>query len=184
LRKISVMLLSLAFLLAFQVGSAFAESKLDESINKLIGIRYKAGGTTPAGFDCSGFTQYVFRQLNIELPRDSRSQAALGEKVDTQNLRAGDLVFFNTNGKGVSHVGIYVGDGKFAHSSLSKGITITALSDRYYSKRYMFARRVIDTETYEAIALDPEDTADANAVETATTEDALVIGTEATPEDA
>jgi len=146
-----------------------------------MGIRYKTNGTTTAGFDCSGFTQYVFKKLGVDIPRDSRSQAKRGEKVATKDLRAGDLVFFNTNGKGVSHVGIYVGDGKFAHSSTSKGITITALSDKYYVNRYLFARRVIDTETYQEIATDPEVVAEAEAAESADASetDALVIGTEA-----
>lgn len=176
------MLLSLAFLLAFQLGSASADSKLDDSIDSLLGIRYKSGGTTTAGFDCSGFTQYVFKKLGIDIPRDSRSQANRGEKVSQKDLRAGDLVFFNTNGKGVSHVGIYVGDGKFAHSSLSKGITITALSDKYYVKRYLFARRVIDTETYQEIATDPEVVTETEAAEAAAAAEAStawVIGTEA-----
>lgn len=183
MRKFSVMLLSLAFLLAFQVGSVFANSKLDDAIDPLLGIRYKSGGTTAAGFDCSGFTQYVFKKLGLDLPRDSRSQAKRGEKVDKSQLRAGDLVFFNTNGKGVSHVGIYVGDGKFAHSSLSKGITITALTDKYYSQRYLFARRVIDTETYQEIATDPESVAEADSVEAADDgSEALIIGTESAAE--
>lgn len=183
MRKVSVLLLSLALLLLFQVGSAFADSKLDDAVDKLIGIRYKTNGTTTAGFDCSGFTQYVFKKLGIDIPRDSRSQAKRGEKIAVPDLRAGDLVFFNTNGKGVSHVGIYVGDGKFAHSSLSKGITITALSDKYYVKRYLFARRIIDTDTYQEIATDPEAIAEADAAETSSADESLVIGTNASADE-
>ena len=165
MRKVSVLLLSLAFLLAFQVGSAFADSKLDDTVDKLIGIHYKSNGTTTSGFDCSGFTQYVFKKLGIEIARDSRSQAKQGQKVDRKDLRAGDLVFFNTNGKGVSHVGIYVGDGKFAHSSTSRGVTISALTEKYYANKYLFARRVIDTDTYQAIATDPAAAEEADSVE-------------------
>lgn len=154
MRKLTVLLLSFAFLLSFQVGSAFADSKLKETIDPLIGVDYRYGGTTTKGFDCSGFTSYVFRKLGIELPRTSREQFATGKKVAKADLRPGDLVFFNTSGKGVSHVGIYVGDGKFAHSSSSKGVTISSLSDSYYVKRYLGARRVMDTETYERVAID------------------------------
>ena len=81
----------------------------------------------------------------------------LGKKVAQSDLIAGDLVFFNTNGKGISHVGIYVGDGKFAHSSSSKGVTISALSDSYYAKRYVTARRVMSQDTFEKYANDPSD---------------------------
>ncbi|TJY38970.1 NlpC/P60 family protein [Cohnella pontilimi] len=152
MRKFSVVLLSLAFLLAFQVGSAFADSKLDNTISKLIGIDYDYGGTTTSGFDCSGFTGYVFKKLGVELPRSSREQFAVGKKVARDDLRPGDLVFFNTNGSGVSHVGIYVGQNKFAHASTSKGVTITSLSESYYAKRYLGARRVLDAGTFEEVA--------------------------------
>lgn len=144
----------LAIVFTFTTVSAFASSKLDEAIADLIGTKYKTAGTTTKGFDCSGFTSYVFRKFGIELPRTSAAQSKTGKKVDKDDLQAGDLVFFNTSGKGVSHVGIYVGDGKFAHSSSSKGVTITKLSDSYYAKRYLGARRVMDASTYERIAVD------------------------------
>jgi cell wall-associated NlpC family hydrolase len=156
LRKISVVFMALAFLLAFQVSSAFADTKLDEQVNKLIGTDYKMGGTTTSGFDCSGFTGYVFKKLGITLLRSSRDQVTQGKKVLRDDLRAGDLLFFNTNGKGVSHVGIYLGDGKFAHSA-SKGVTITNLSDKYYAQRYITARRVMDTDTYQEVATEVDE---------------------------
>lgn len=158
MRKVSVLMLGLAFLLAFQVGSAFADSKLDEQVAKVIGVDYRYGGTTTNGFDCSGFTQYVFKKLGINLLRSSRDQATQGKKVLREDLRAGDLVFFNTNGKNISHVGIYVGEGKFAHSSSSKGVTISSLSDKYYATRYVTARRVMDADTYQEVATVPDDT--------------------------
>ncbi len=156
MRKFSVVLISLAFLLAFQTGSAFASSTLDDTISDLVGTDYKYGGTTTNGFDCSGFTSYVFKKLGLELPRTSKEQYKTGQKISSDELRPGDLVFFNTSGDGVSHVGIYVGKGKFAHSSTSKGVTLTSMSDSYYEQRYLGARRVMDTETYQAVAMDPE----------------------------
>jgi cell wall-associated NlpC family hydrolase len=144
----------LAIVMTFSAVSAFASTKLDETIDALIGTKYKSGGTSTKGFDCSGFTSYVFGKLGIELPRTSASQSKIGKKVAKEDLQPGDLVFFNTSGKGVSHVGIYVGDGKFAHSSSSKGVTISGMSDSYYVKRYLGARRVMSADTYEAVATD------------------------------
>jgi cell wall-associated NlpC family hydrolase len=157
LRKLSVFLFSLALMLAFQVGSAFADSKLDQTVSKLIGTDYDYGGTTTSGFDCSGFTGYVFKKLGISLPRSSRDMFDWdeGKKVAKDDLRAGDLVFFNTNGSGVSHVGIYVGHNKFAHAA-SKGVTIDSMDESYYAKRYLGARRVMDTDTYKKFATEPE----------------------------
>ncbi|WP_082034361.1 C40 family peptidase [Cohnella kolymensis] len=156
MRKWSVALISLALLLTFQAGSAFADSKLDTTVGKLIGIGYDYGGTTKSGFDCSGFTGYVFKQLGVNLPRTSRDQATRGMKVARDELRPGDLVFFNTSGRGISHVGIYVGDGNFAHSSSRKGVTISGLGDSYYSKRFVTARRVMDANTYLKVATEPK----------------------------
>ncbi|QMV42542.1 C40 family peptidase [Cohnella cholangitidis] len=157
MRKVSVFLFSLALLLALQVGSAFADSKLDKSVDDLIGIRYDYGGTTKSGFDCSGFTGYVFNELGIDLPRTSRDMFSWEKatKIATEDLRPGDLVFFNTSGNGVSHVGIYVGNNNFAHAA-SKGVTITSLDESYYAKRYLGARRVMSDETYKKVATEPE----------------------------
>jgi len=153
LRKVSVFTFALALLLAFQVGSVFADSKLDKEIAPLIGTDYKYGGTTTKGFDCSGFTGYVFNELGIDLPRSSRDMFSWEKstKISDEDLRAGDLVFFNTSGSGVSHVGIYIGNNKFAHAA-SKGVTITSLDESYYAKRYLGARRILDDETYKNIA--------------------------------
>ncbi|WP_246070656.1 C40 family peptidase [Paenibacillus kobensis] len=154
-KKTLTILLGLALLLTVQVSSAFADSKLDDTIDELIGTPYVSGGTTTKGFDCSGFSQYVFGKLGIDLERTSGSQAKMGTQVDKDDLRAGDLVFFNTSGDGISHVGIYVGNGKFAHSA-SKGVMITALSDSYYTKRYVTARRVMDGDEYKSLATEQQ----------------------------
>lgn len=124
------------------------KSELRKAVDKVVGTPYKYGGTTTAGFDCSGFVRHIFNQFDVSLPRTSRAQATVGVKVDKADLREGDLVFFNTSGKGISHAGIYLGDGLFAHSSSSKGVIIQKMSDSYYAKRYVTARRVFAGDKY------------------------------------
>jgi cell wall-associated NlpC family hydrolase len=113
------------------------------SAKQYIGTPYVWGGMTPSGFDCSGLVQYVFAQNGISLPRTTALQYKVGTSVSKSNLKPGDLVFFNTSGSGVSHVGIYIGDNQFIHSSSSKGVVITSLSNSYWSARYLGARRVL-----------------------------------------
>jgi cell wall-associated NlpC family hydrolase len=107
-------------------------------------IRYRRGGSEPAtGFDCSGFVRYVFRHAaDSELPHDSVGQYLAGTKVDPSDLRAGDLVFFHTRGKRVSHVGIYLGNGEFIHSpSTGKRVSVNRLNEAYWSHRFVGAKR-------------------------------------------
>jgi len=152
LKKVLTSLLVLVFLMSFTAGSVFASSKMDSVIEDLIGTPYKSAGSTTSGFDCSGFTSYVFKQFKISLPRTSGAQSQVGKEVAKDDLMPGDLVFFNTSGNGVSHVGIAVGDGKFAHASSSKGVMISKLSESYWDKRYVSARRVMSTEMFEKYA--------------------------------
>ncbi|WP_151737987.1 C40 family peptidase ['Paenibacillus yunnanensis' Narsing Rao et al. 2020] len=146
--------LALVFTLGVGADTASADSKMDNVIATTLGTTYKTGGMSTAGFDCSGFTKYVFKSLGITLPRTSKAQFSTGTAVSKSNLRSGDLVFFNTLGNGVSHVGIYVGNGKFAQASSSRGVTITSLSQAYWANRYVGAKRVMSTTAYQAVAYD------------------------------
>lgn len=152
-KKLTAVSLGLALALTLGTGSAFADSKLNSAIKPVIGVSYKSGGTTAKGFDCSGFTSYVFKKLGLTLPRSSVSQYKVGTAVPKSQLKAGDLVFFNTSGRGVSHVGIYIGGGKFAHSSSSRGVTITAINSSYFGKRYIGAKRVMSPSKYKSSAV-------------------------------
>lgn len=159
-KKLAAALLSFSIVLTIGAGSAFADSKMDKVIDTAIGTKYLAGGVSTSGFDCSGFTKYVFDKIGITLPHQSASQYQMGTAVSRDNLREGDLVFFNTSGRGVSHVGIYVGEGKFAHASTSRGVTISSLSESYYVNRYVGAKRIMSTDAYQAVALDTQDNDD------------------------
>ncbi len=111
---------------------------------EFIGVPYLWGGSTPAGFDCSGFTQYVFKQHGITINRTTSTQYQNGTYVSKSSLQPGDLVFFqNTYKEGISHVGIYAGDGKFIHASSSAGVTVSSMDNSYWSSRYYGARRVL-----------------------------------------
>jgi hypothetical protein len=111
---------------------------------KYIGVPYQWGGTTAKGFDCSGFVRHVYKTIGVNVPRTTSEMYKTGTSIKKEDLRVGDLVFFNTSGKGVSHAGIYIGENKFIHSSSSKGVTVSSLNDPYYwKKRYIGARRVL-----------------------------------------
>ncbi len=119
------------------------DSLLDTAYAQM-GIKYVWAGTSRSGFDCSGFTTYVFKKHGVSIPRTSISQSQHGWAVPRNQLQAGDLVFFSTRGGSrVSHVGIYVGNNKFIHASSGAGrVVVTSLGDGYYNKRYRGARRV------------------------------------------
>ncbi|MFE4714609.1 C40 family peptidase [Paenibacillus sp. NPDC056722] len=146
--------LGLSLAIGIGTNSASADSKMDTVITKTLGTSYKTGGTSTAGFDCSGFTTYVYKSIGISLPRTSQSQYNAGTSISRSQMRPGDLVFFNTLGNGVSHVGIFVGNGKFAQSSSSHGVIISSLSEKYWADRYIGAKRIMSTTAYKAVAYD------------------------------
>jgi cell wall-associated NlpC family hydrolase len=109
----------------------------------LRGAPYREGGSDPAGFDCSGFTQYVFAQYGVSLPRAVRDQYRSGKSVRPENLEAGDLVFFTTTEPGASHVAIAIGGDEFVHAPSSAGVVrVERLSSSYWAPRFVGARRM------------------------------------------
>jgi cell wall-associated NlpC family hydrolase len=111
----------------------------------MVGINYRWGGNSPqTGFDCSGLVSHVFRQIyGLVLPRDSYGMARLGKPIEVDELRPGDLVFFNTLRRPFSHVGIYLGDKRFIHApSAGKSVQIVNMNESYWSTRYNGARRI------------------------------------------
>lgn len=143
----------LALLAAFlfgQASSASASINYGEEVSEVakhyVDTPYKWGGTTPKGFDASGFTQYVYKDAatNMTIPRTSASQYKIGESVKQSELKQGDLVFYATGKKGkVSFVAIYNGDGTFTGVT-AKGVKIVKTSDKYWKDRYIGAKRIIE----------------------------------------
>jgi len=131
--------------------SGISSKLMDKNANRILstatslkGVKYRFGGVSPTGFDCSGFVMYVFDRHGIKLPRTADKQYVAGKSIKAKNdLKPGDLVFFQTYEKGASHVGIYQGDGKFVHASSSRGVTVSGLAETYYAQRYLGARRVL-----------------------------------------
>jgi len=114
---------------------------------------YVFGGTNPKfGLDCSSFTMYVYRKLGINLPRTAREQFNVGIPISKGELKPGDLVFFRTYASYPSHVGIYIGNGKFVHfSSMFHGLAISSLKDRYFRRRFLGAKRILSEKKIKRI---------------------------------
>lgn len=123
---------------AILIGPAVVAAAL-----KLRGAPYAPGGSTPEGFDCSGFVQYVFASEGIELPRTVREQFLATTEINRASVAAGDLLFFRTSGPRASHVGIAIGDGTFVHAPSSRGVVrVETLASVYWRDRLASARRV------------------------------------------
>jgi lipoprotein Spr len=115
----------------------------------LLGTPYVYGGTDADGMDCSAFTGRVYeRSTAHRLARSAEEQFYEGESIPREELRFGDLVFFRTDGRRASHVGIYIEDDLFAHASTTSGVTISSMESSYYQQRYVGARRII-TEAHD-----------------------------------
>ncbi len=119
------------------------KSRLMDQYASWKGVRYRLGGSTKSGIDCSGFVQRTFReQFGLELPRSTYEQQEMGKSVDRTKLRTGDLVLFRAGSTG-RHVGIYIGNNQFVHASTSSGVMISSMDEPYWKKRYNEARRVL-----------------------------------------
>ncbi|WP_232016298.1 C40 family peptidase [Paenibacillus baekrokdamisoli] len=149
---INVSLCATFGLTALALGTATPAHAATETTKKIIqygkqyiGTPYKFGVVSMStnAFDCSSFTQYVFDNFDISLARTSSIQATEGTPVDKNYLSMGDLVFFKTNGIGISHVAIYAGDNKILHSSSSKGVTVSDMTTSYWQNSYVTARRIV-----------------------------------------
>ncbi len=119
--------------------------KIVAEAKKYLGVRYVYGGTSPSGFDCSGFVYYVYKQCGYSITRTATAQNSVGVQVARSNLQPGDIIIFYNGGKtAIGHAGIYIGDGKFIHASSGGGkVMISGLSESYYNARFYSARRVV-----------------------------------------
>ena len=116
-------------------------SKLVDKAKKYLGSKYFWGGTTPRGFDCSGYMQYLYKKVGMTIPRTAFQQSKVGVSIDKKNLKKGDLLFFKTTDSRmipITHVGMYIGDKKFIHAaSKKKGIIISPINGKY---KYNFVK--------------------------------------------
>ncbi len=141
--KASPVQLKYAVLLDTEIES-LPNTQLLQSVDDWYGVRYRFAGNTKKGVDCSGFTVAIYSAVyGILLPRISREQYRISRKISSTELQEGDLVFFDTRGGGsVSHVGVYLGNNKFIHASVSKGVMVNDLFESYYLKRFIGAGRI------------------------------------------
>ncbi|CAH2716893.1 hypothetical protein BACCIP111895_04081 [Neobacillus rhizosphaerae] len=140
-------LLSCSLLLSGLIGGHKTEAaSMGDTVTNIaldyLGVPYVWGGTSPNGFDCSGFTSYTYKQAGVSLPRSAADQFSQGQAVSKGNLVKGDLVFFSTYKAGASHVGISLGGDKFVHASTSTGVKISSLSEAYYTNTYIGSKRI------------------------------------------
>jgi hypothetical protein len=148
MKMILKMITSILLILLFFVGmhtnaKAAGNENIVEYAKTFQGIPYKYGGTTPSGFDCSGFVGYVYKKYDIQLPRTAAGQFYQGKVISSAEMAPGDLVYFATTSSGPSHAGMYIGDRKFIHSA-SRGVEITSLDSNYFKPRFLGARRFIE----------------------------------------
>ncbi|GAA0493845.1 MULTISPECIES: bifunctional murein DD-endopeptidase/murein LD-carboxypeptidase [Tatumella] len=130
------------------VQSVDVKSRIMDQYADWKGVRYRMGGDTKRGIDCSAFVQRTFReQFGLDLPRSTSGQQYTGSKISRNKLRPGDLVLFRAGSTG-RHVGIYLGNNNFVHASTSSGVMISSLNDSYWKNRYREARRVLSNSAH------------------------------------
>ncbi|HHF7092741.1 TPA: NlpC/P60 family protein [Haemophilus influenzae] len=121
-------------------SALMGDKALTSVYNEWVGTRYRMGGTTKRGIDCSAFMQTTFSEVfGIELPRSTAEQRHLGRKINKSELKKGDLVFFRKN----NHVGVYIGNNQFMHASTGQGVTISSLDEKYWARTYTQSRRIM-----------------------------------------
>jgi peptidoglycan DL-endopeptidase CwlO len=151
-KKVALLFIVSCFLLAFHVPDAKAQTTREKIVSiakKYQGVNYKWGGVSPStGFDCSGYTQFVFKEAGLKLPRTADDQFAQGKAISVSKLQPGDLVFYKNTypSSGITHVGIYIGNNEFIGATSSYGIKVNPLNHVYWSKYYYAAKSVIDDE--------------------------------------
>ncbi|TAK59793.1 MAG: hypothetical protein EPO24_07355 [Bacteroidetes bacterium] len=150
LKPVKPLLDSLAWMQAWALTPCADDSlsmtamSLIREVNQWTKTKYRKGGTSKKGVDCSGFVLNIFKNaFSFPLPRTSREQYTVGETVEKSELKPGDLVFFQSKKKRINHVGIYLGNGQFVHSARKAGVTLSSLASTYYSKYYAGAKRIL-----------------------------------------
>lgn len=127
---------------ATRPGAGSKATLASEIASSMVGKPYRYGGDSPRGFDCSGLVHYSYKNAGLAIPRSTRTQRAQSHRVSRSGIRAGDLVFFNQEGRYSSHVGIYLGNNRFVHApSSGKRVRVDSLSDAYWQKHFVDARR-------------------------------------------
>lgn len=129
--------------------ASYLVQQLIHAASTELGTRYRAGGTTSEGYDCSGFMYSTFLKFDIELPRSSTEMAHLGRKLERDEIKKGDLIFFKTNGRSrINHVGMVVevtpDEIKFIHSSTQQGVVVSSTAEAYYARTFAQANRVLE----------------------------------------
>jgi cell wall-associated NlpC family hydrolase len=120
-----------------QSGRSGGGNRIVNTAERYIGVNYRRGGISPAGFDCSGLVMYVYKKHGIVLPRTALQQFRAGKRINSKNAEPGDLLFFRTAGRRINHVGIYAGKGRFIHApSSGKKVSFAMVDNPYWRKKY------------------------------------------------